>query len=74
MKSDSKRQKIARLCKLHIEYDRSMRAREQGYCTFQCKILRPELSPKNDLLFGFLGDGKGSDVEKELFSLQKCAV
>jgi hypothetical protein len=51
---DTEKQKIARLCKLHMEFDRSMRAKECGYSIYQCKVLEPELNgTKSDLLFGF---------------------
>jgi hypothetical protein len=48
------RARTARLAKLHVELDRSMRAREMGFRTFQLKLLDHTTapSPKSDLLVG----------------------
>ena len=48
------RARAARLAKLHVELDRSMRGREMGFRTFQLKLLDHATapSPKSDLLVG----------------------
>ena len=48
------RERAARLAKVHVELDRSMRAREMGFRTFQLKLLDHQVAPhaKSDIIVG----------------------